>query len=677
MRVLLREFTLYEYHRKPVQSILFKVGRYEVKEEIRHGGMSTVYRAYDPQFEREVALKILPRELMHDPSFRTRFEREAKIIASLEHSAIVPMYDYGEEDGQPFLVMRYMSGGSLEDRLAEGPISLVEAARIFARLAPALDEAHKKGIVHRDLKPANILFDHNSDPYLTDFGIAKMASVSSTLTGNVIVGTPAFMSPEQARGVSEIDNRSDIYSLGAILFEMLTGRVPYEADTPVGQIIRHINDPVPDILSMNDHFPPSLQLVIMRSMAKQPHSRYPTATMLAQAIRSIALGKSPIDPIQSETRVLEKTEELTAAMTPTAETSQPRLSQRQRRTILYSGIVAATVLGLVIITAVVNGFMNNPLGGMFFPQPSAAPSEPIVAAAASQADTQTPTVTSAPTSESDLAGGGIISNGYAQVIDVTPGMGFYTLNGRDGYYLEPGQQIPAGEQVILWTTSGTATLELSDQSSVILDENSSYHLLGVANPGSQSNQTTLSLDEARCLISSEDILVKTQGANYTVEGFYAIMGITYQPDEDLFIVDCLVGTCLIGPKPILTLQAGQRAGYNQGNVVPIEGAQMGFWSGLDRSIGMTGGAAQTNSLLPSVTPRHIPTNTQSPAQSTSVGTNPTATRVFIPTPTETPIPVQPVTNTPPPTKAPTSTTPPTEEPTFTPPPADPTFTPPP
>ena len=162
--------------------------------------MATVYLAYDPRFEREVALKVLPREMLHDPQFRVRFEREAKTIAKLEHSAIVPVYDVGEEDGQPYFVMRYMTGGTLSDRLAKGPLSLQNAAHVIDRIASALDEAHAKGFIHRDLKPGNILFDRAGEPYISDFGIAKFTSSQTNVTGSAIVGTPAYLSPEQAQG---------------------------------------------------------------------------------------------------------------------------------------------------------------------------------------------------------------------------------------------------------------------------------------------------------------------------------------------------------------------------------------------------------------------------------------------------------------------------------------------
>jgi Serine/threonine protein kinase len=269
-----------------------KFGRYEIKAELGRGGMATVYHAYDPRFEREVALKVLPREMLHDPQFRTRFEREAKTIAMLEHPAIVPVYDFGEEDGQPYFVMRYMTGGSLSDKMKMGPMSVQEVANLFDHLAPALDEAHAKGIIHRDLKPGNILFDQYGAPYVSDFGIAKITSGETNVTGSAIVGTPAYMSPEQAQGEG-IDGRSDIYGLGVIIFELLTGQQPYHGDTPMSVVIKHITDRVPNILIIKPDLPPAIEAVIEKAMAKNRDERFPTVRALADALESIAHGETP------------------------------------------------------------------------------------------------------------------------------------------------------------------------------------------------------------------------------------------------------------------------------------------------------------------------------------------------------------------------------------------------
>lgn len=272
-----------------------KIGRYEVKSELGRGGMATVFEAYDPVFERMVAVKVLPREFLHDPAFRARFVREAKTIAALEHPAIVPVYDFGEDDGQPYLVLRLMPGGSLADRLRQGPLSIDETATILRRLGSALNHAHSQGIVHRDLKPGNILFDQYGDAFLSDFGIVHVASSTSaaplTATGSV-VGTPTYMSPEQVYGDKALDGRSDIYALGVILFQMLTGDLPYNADTPARLMMKHVMDPVPEILSRRPDLPPAASEIITKAMAKKPDERYPTAGDLSEALAALTTRKS-------------------------------------------------------------------------------------------------------------------------------------------------------------------------------------------------------------------------------------------------------------------------------------------------------------------------------------------------------------------------------------------------
>ena len=265
------------------------IGRYRIKAELGRGGMSTVYLAHDPRFERDVAIKLLPLELLHQPTFRRRFEREAKVVASLDHPAIVPVYDFGEEDGQPFLVMRFMTGGSLGERLTQGSISIGESARIMKKLAPALDEVHTHGVIHRDLKPSNILFDQRNEPYISDFGTAKLkyAHTKLTDTGGA-VGTPAYMSPEQIQGEAALDGRSDIYSLGVILFEMLTGKHPYQTNTPIAVAVKHMFEPVPNLREMDPNLPPACQELIVKAMAKQKGERYKTAVEFATELQEMS-----------------------------------------------------------------------------------------------------------------------------------------------------------------------------------------------------------------------------------------------------------------------------------------------------------------------------------------------------------------------------------------------------
>jgi len=271
-----------------------KIGRYEIKSELGRGGMATVYRGYDPRFDRDIAIKVLPQELLHsDPQFRLRFEREAKIIAQLEHPSIVPVYDVGEENDQLYFVMRYMGGGSLSERIKKGVFSVEEATQILEQIAPGMDEAHAKGFIHRDLKPGNILFDNKGTPHIADFGIAKITqSESGNVTGSGIIGTPAYMAPEQASGES-IDNRTDIYALGVLYFEMLTGRQPYQADTPMGIAIKHVTDPVPRILEANSTLPTWVEMIISTAMAKNKNDRFSSAVEMTETIKAFMRGEAP------------------------------------------------------------------------------------------------------------------------------------------------------------------------------------------------------------------------------------------------------------------------------------------------------------------------------------------------------------------------------------------------
>ena len=245
--------------------------QYILRAELGRGGMATVYRAFDTNLEREVALKVLPAYFSHEPQFAARFEREAKTVSALEHSAIVPIYDYGEVDGVPFLVMRLMNGGSLSNRLDQGPLSIGAAARVLTRIASALDRAHERGIIHRDLKPDNILFDDDGNAFLADFGIVKMAEGSTTYTqAGGTLGTPAYMSPEQAQG-QPIGPASDVYALGIIFFQMLTGARPFNADTPMALAMKHITEPVPRLADFRAGAPAGAQAIVDRAMAKAPH----------------------------------------------------------------------------------------------------------------------------------------------------------------------------------------------------------------------------------------------------------------------------------------------------------------------------------------------------------------------------------------------------------------------
>jgi tRNA A-37 threonylcarbamoyl transferase component Bud32 len=395
--------------------IASNIGRYEVKYEIAQGGMATVYHAYDPRFERDVAIKVLPTALLHDPQFRVRFEREAKMIALLEHPAIVPVYDFGEENGQPYIVMRYMSGGSLTDRLKDGALSLEETSQMFTRLAPALDAAHARDIIHRDLKPGNILFDQYGNAYLSDFGIARLASggSSATLTGQAILGTPAYMSPEQVQGEKDIDGRSDIYAMGVLLYQMLSGQAPYQADTPARVMMMHVLEPVPNILEFNADLPPACEAVVEKAMAKDPDQRYSTANELASALESVVKGggTGPL-PAGVQTVIGGKTVQSSHQM-PTRVASAPTVAsapraggaipaiealpaeEGRRRSIVPVALVAVIVILLLGAGGTLAFIGRSGSGPLAFLAPPTATTLP------------TPTATEAQSTQATLASGGL------------------------------------------------------------------------------------------------------------------------------------------------------------------------------------------------------------------------------------------------------------------------------
>lgn len=265
-----------------------RFGRYILHDKIGHGGMATVYRAFDTHREVDVALKLLPTHLLNDQILRRRFEREAKTIIQLEHYAIVPVYDYGKVEGQPFLAMRLMRGDSLTERLKQGPLSFSLISQILDRIGAALDKAHSSGIIHRDIKPGNILFDEEGMPYLADFGIASLENVTATLAFS---GTPHYMAPEQIKGLT-ISARTDIYQLGAVLFEMLTGATPYSGNTATAILYKHVNAPIPDLCQANHALPPQFQKVIDRALAKDPARRYGSAGALTDAFKQCSASTS-------------------------------------------------------------------------------------------------------------------------------------------------------------------------------------------------------------------------------------------------------------------------------------------------------------------------------------------------------------------------------------------------
>ena len=268
-----------------------RIGRYEVEDEIAEGGMGMVYVARDPLMKRRVAVKLLKSRFGRNEAFRKRFYREAEAVASLEHQAIVPIYDFGEHEDQLFFVMRFLSGGTLADRMDERTVPLRELSPVLERVADALDAAHAKGVIHRDIKPANILFDRPGEAYLSDFGIAKADHSQVDQTESVLIGTPRYMSPEQAQCAEDLDGRSDIYSLATVAFHALAGRPTFGAKSAVGMAMAHVNKPPPSILEFCPNMPKVAAEMFDRALAKDPGERYERASDFARDVRDLAAGR--------------------------------------------------------------------------------------------------------------------------------------------------------------------------------------------------------------------------------------------------------------------------------------------------------------------------------------------------------------------------------------------------
>jgi serine/threonine-protein kinase len=265
------------------------INGYEMLDVVGRGGMAAVYRAQQVSMNRVVAVKVLPEKYLNDDTYIQRFEQEVAIVAKLEHRNIVPVHDYGEFNGQPYIVMRYMAGGSVDDLLDNGPLDIETIVNVIEQVAPALDYAHNKSVLHRDLKPSNVLMDDGGGAYLTDFGIARVLGEqgNKSITTQGVVGTPSYMSPEQAQGLP-LDGRSDLYALGVMLFELTTGRRPFEADTPYGVAVMQVTAAPPSPRSLNPALSLAVEEVILRSLRKKPDDRYQTAAKLSDALKMAA-----------------------------------------------------------------------------------------------------------------------------------------------------------------------------------------------------------------------------------------------------------------------------------------------------------------------------------------------------------------------------------------------------
>lgn len=366
-------------------------GTYRIISSFGEGGMATVYKAYQASMDRHVALKVLPRFHSADPEFLGRFEQEAKALAELQHPHILPVYDFGESEGYTYFVMPLMRVGNLAELLGDRQLPLEKIHQIISQVGSALEFAHSRGFIHRDVKPSNILLDESGNCTLMDFGIAKIIEGSKefTRTGGIL-GTPVYMSPEQGSG-QKIDSKSDIYSLGIILYEMVTGRPPFDAETPVAVIFKHVHDPLPPPSSFKSDLSDEVESVILKSLAKNPEDRYKnvremvdalsqavtismhkeqTKVDLPQTVKEYFPGTTQVDPDLPEQEMIaaESPVQIPSEKVLPEEVREVRRSKlkRLRPLLIAAGVVSIIIVGIwragseSRFTTEVSDFIRNP-----------------------------------------------------------------------------------------------------------------------------------------------------------------------------------------------------------------------------------------------------------------------------------------------------------------------------
>jgi serine/threonine protein kinase len=321
------------------------LGNYHLIEEIGHGGMASVYRAVDlsPVSEgRPVAVKVLSPYIGKDPHFRARFMREVRLMRQLKNPYIVPILNFGESEGLAYIVMPMMTSGTLQDRMHQGPISPKLCARMVDQICSALQTAHEAGVVHRDVKPSNILLDAEENALLSDFSFAHLQDSSHSLTGSALIGTPAYMSPELCQG-QHIDGRSDQYSLGIMVFQMTTGQLPYEGDTPMAIAIKHVSQPLPSPSLVNPSNPDEIEEVLVKALAKNPDHRYPTIQDFNKAFQAAVV--SALDPHRVRRPRTRRTQDQAPTLASQPLRQAAKESQRRRRLAIAGGLLGLFLLG--------------------------------------------------------------------------------------------------------------------------------------------------------------------------------------------------------------------------------------------------------------------------------------------------------------------------------------------
>ncbi len=430
------------------------VGPYKITRYIGQGGMATIYRAHQITLDRDVAIKAIHPALKDDPAFLARLNREASIVGKLNHPNIVAVYDSGECEGQPYLVMRLIEGKTLKQLLQDRQLSTGEVLRIARSVADALIYAHAHGVLHRDVKTSNILIDNDGNAFLTDFGLARLAySGDSTLSRDMLIGSPQYISPEQAKG-EPVDVRSDIYSFGVVLYEMFTGQVPFSGETPYATIMAHINEPPPSARLLNPNVPLAAEMVLHKALAKSREQRYASVSEMITALDNAIHGPQSRDesPDDSVPIVLQPF--------PVAETQQPQTSplpflpSRLELPVLpprHGAILAiAGALSLCVMVSWAAFWimfqLRGGFQGIFFPSPS-----PFAIQVSTPITTPTRFVFPSPTIQSPIVPATAVPTRTSTALPVAPAD---LPRGRVAYSIATGE---APEQHSIWATNASGT----------------------------------------------------------------------------------------------------------------------------------------------------------------------------------------------------------------------------
>jgi tRNA A-37 threonylcarbamoyl transferase component Bud32/ferric-dicitrate binding protein FerR (iron transport regulator) len=627
------------------------IGQYQIVEHLGKGGLAEVYKAYQSTLDRYVAIKVLHPIVAIDEQFLLRFQREARGVATLRHQHIVQIFDFGSEGKTYYMVMEYIDGQTLKQKLnalgAEGKVMpLEEAAKILEQVALALDYAHERGLLHRDIKPANILLTSEGDAVLSDFGIARMVeSTRQTMTG--VVGTPEYMSPEQGQG-KELDRRSDTYSLGVVLYEMLTGTMPYQADTPLAVIFKHVRDPLPLPRLVNPDIPESVERVTLKALAKSPDGRHSSAGEMAQALKlalsgAEGLALSPAPAVRQEVAAERLPPSAPAEAAPQA--AKPR--RPWRRIALF--LVLLLSLGALAAAGIIFGpRLLSGIGG---------------------ATTATPTERTATIAEADK---GVKARTRSDGEWIAAHVG-KTLQGGSAV------RVPADASARI--RFDEAILRLAPESELSIDQ---ILLL----EEEDVRIVRLSLNQGRVWIqlnSDSDFSVVVGGAEVALQGGRCSISVT-DDGGGLVSVDRGRATVSAGPSSV-ALESEQQMAISQagslGSVIQVSERERALWQNYAvgpelalPTVTPTPTATATPTDTPTATPTPTPTSTATATATPTSTATPTDTPTAMPTstPTDTPIPTDtPVpTATPTNTHAPTPTPRPTHTPTAT---ATPTVTP--